>query len=293
MPDQITTFNYQVYNSGISMLAQQLSSRTRASVRVETMASEREFFDQVGAADLVEKTGYAADIPIVEIPHARRAVTARDWYGRRFIDAFAKLKILNDPTNAYSQAFAGGAARRIDKTIIDAALGTAYTGKEGATAVPLPAGQKIANGGTGMTLPKLQDAVGRLKAASILMPGDEIHLFWTAKQEAEMINTTEVKSSDFNNQKVMVDGELRSFYGVNFHRIEDSETTGTMLPKVSTIRSLPMWIKSKMLLGIWKDAFGRVAWIDERESWQVMAGLSVGATRMEEKGVVQIDVVES
>lgn len=293
MSDQVTTFNFESYSRGINLLSQQLSEKTRAAVMEESMTGKRVFFDQVGVVAMQAKTGRAVDIPVVNTPHARRSVTALDYHMRDFVDEFDKLKILNDPTNGYSMAFAGAAARQIDKIVINAALGTAYTGEEGSTAVPLPTAQKIAVGTTGFTLAKLQQAVRILKSANAVMPGDSIHIFWTAKQEESFINTSEVKSSDFNRDKVLVDGALSYFYGCNFHRVEDVSSSERILPKASTTRSCVAWVKSGMKLGVWKNTFGRVDYLPERDSWQVMAGLSAGATRMEEVKVVQIDVVES
>ena len=293
MSDQIPTFNYQAYSAGINMLSQQLTEMTRGTVIEEGMSGKRVFFDQVGKVRMQAKVGRAVDIPVVNTPHARRSVTARDFYIRDFIDEFDKLKILNDPTNAYTQAFAAASARETDKVLIDAALGTAYTGEEGGTTVALPSAQKIAAATSGFTLAKLRQAVRILKSANALMPGDGIHVFWTARQEEEFINTTEVKSSDFNNTKVMVDGALSYFYGCQFHRIEDVSSSERILPKASTTRTCVAWVKSGMRLGTWKKAGGRVDYLPERDAWQVMAGLSVGATRMEEEKVVQIDVVES
>lgn len=274
-------------------LAQQMTDQTRGTVVEEPMTGKRVYFDQVGAVRMQPKLGRAVDIPVVNTPHARRSVTARDFYIRDFVDEFDKLKVLNDPTNAYSQAFAAAAARETDRVLVEAALGSAFTGEEGATVVTLPSGQQIAAGGSGFTLDKLRQAVRVLKSQNAVMPGDQIHVFWTARQEEEFINTTEVKSSDFNNQKVMVDGCLQHFYGCAFHRIEDVTAGERILPKASTTRSCVAWVKSGMRLGIWKKAHGRVDYLPERDFWQVMAGLSIGATRMEENKVVQIDVVES
>jgi len=293
MSDSIPTFNYSAYSAGVHALAQQMTDQTRGTVIEEAMTGKRVYFDQVGAVRMQPKLGRAVDIPVVNTPHARRSVTARDFYIRDFVDEFDKLKVLNDPTNAYSQAFAAAAARETDRVLIEAALGQAFVGEEGATVVTLPSGQQIAAGGTGFTLDKLRQAVRVLKQQNAVMPGDQIHVFWTARQEEEFINTTEVKSSDFNNQKVMVDGALSHFYGCDFHRIEDVTPSERILPKASTTRSCVAWVRSGMRLGCWKKAHGRVDYLPERDSWQVMAGLSIGATRMEESKVVQIDVVES
>jgi len=293
MSDQIPTFNYQKYSTGIDLLVQQMSRETRGAVMEEPMSGERVFFDQVGAVAMQEKTGRAQDIAVVNTPHARRSCTATDFAIRDFVDSFDKLKILNDPTNAYSTVFAAAAARKTDQIVINAALGTAYTGKEGGTAVPLPSAQKIAASTTGFTLAKLQTAVQRIKSANALMPGDSLHCFWTAKQELQFINTEEVKSFDFNNQKVMVDGRLAYFYGVWFHRVEDDDASGEILPLESTTRSCVLWCKSGIKLGNWKAPYGSVDWLPEKQTWQVLAGMSAGATRMQEKKVIQIDVIES
>lgn len=293
MSDQVTTFNFESYSRGIAMLSQQFSEMTRSAVMEETMSGKRGFFDQVGAVQMQAKVGRAVDIPVVNTPHARRSVTALDRQIRDFVDEFDKLKVLNDPTNAYSLAFAAAAAREVDKIVIAAALGTAYSGEEGTTPIVLPSTQKIAVGSTGFTLAKLQQAVTKLKSANAVGPGDSIHVFWTARQEEQFINTNEVKSSDFNNTKVMVEGALSSFYGCNFHRVEDVSAGERILPKVSTTRSCVAWVRSGMKLGLWKAPYGRVDYLPERDAWQVMAGLSAGATRLEEVKVVQIDVLES
>ena len=293
MSDQIVTFNYESYSQGITLLSQQLMQNTMGTCIQEPMSGKRVFFDQVGRVAMQQKTGRAVDIPVVNTPHARRSCTSKDYYIRDFVDEFDKLKILNDPTNAYTQAFSAAGAREVDRTLIAAALGTAYTGEEGSTPVALPSAQKIAVGSTGFTLDKLREAVKILKAANAVMPGDGIHVFWTAAQEEEFINANEVKSSDFNNTKVMVEGAVTYFYGVQFHRLEDVSSSERILPKVSTTRSCVAWVRSGMRLGLWKSPYGRVDFLPERDAWQVMAGLSVGATRMEEVKVVQIDVIES
>ncbi len=293
MSDQIPSFNYSAYSEGVEQLAQQMTQMTRETVIEEGMSGKRVFFDQVGAVRMQPKLGRAVDIPVVNTPHARRSVTAKDFYIRDFVDEFDRLAVLNDPTNAYSQAFAAAAARETDRVLIEAALGTAFVGEEGATAIALPAAQQIAAGGAGFTLDKLRKTVRLLKAANAVMPGDSIHVFWTALQEEELINTTEVKSSDFNSQKVMVDGALSFFYGCHFHRVEDVSANERILPKTGSTRSCVAWVRSGMRLGTWKKAHGRVDYLPERDSWQVMAGLSVGATRMEESKVVQVDVTES
>ncbi|WP_022729773.1 phage capsid protein [Fodinicurvata sediminis] len=296
MSEDITTAFVQQYSDGITLLAQQESEETRKAITLyPNMKAEKTSFDQVGLVKMQPRGGRHADIPSVDTPHKRRWLIPTAFHARDFIDEFDQLQMLTDPTNAYTQAFAAAAARTFDKAVIDGALGTNYVGKDGVTQIELPSSQKIAVGGTGFTLDKLKQAVRILKSNHALMKGDELHCFWTARQEEEFIDTTEVKSSDFNRNKVMVDGGVDEFYRVRFHLLEDVDDTedGRMLPKDGNTRSIPLFTKSGIRYGEPKPPYGNVAWLPEKESWQVSGGVMVAACRDDERKVVQIDVDES
>lgn len=295
MSNQVETHRVEQFSSGIEMLAQQLTEKLRRAVRIMPMQSKKKSFDQIGLIKLQPRGARHADLPTVETPHKRRWVTATRFRARDFIDEADVVQVLNDPTNGYTEAFAAGAAREFDIQTVQGMLRTNYTGEEGTTAVELPTAQKIAVGGTGFTLDKLKKGVRILKANHAIMPGDELHCAWTAKQEEEFINTTEVKSSDFTMVRVLDQGGVETFYRVQFHMLDDIEDAddGRILPKTGTTRSCPLWVKSGVVVGLRQDAYGRVAWLDERESWQVSGGIDLGGTRAQEKKVVQIDVVEA
>jgi hypothetical protein len=57
--------------------------------------------------------------------------------------------------------------RAMDDVIIDAALGTAFTGETGSTSTILPAGQKIVHGSTGLSVAKLLSAKQILDLGSV------------------------------------------------------------------------------------------------------------------------------
>jgi len=296
MSDQITTAFVNEYSSGIELVAQQLFQMTHNSVTyLGRMSAKKMDQDQIGAVRLQKKNGRHADIPVVETPHKRRWITAERATARDFIDHADKLQMLTDPTNAYTQAFGAAAARYCDKQIIDAALGTNWTGENGDVAVALPASQKIAVGGTGFTFTKLKQGVRMLRQKHAIQKGDELYCYWTARQEEEFINTTEVKSSDFTKQMVIDAGGVDQFYKVKFIQIEDEDETadGRMLPISGTTRSCVLYAKKHLAYADREAPGGRVAWLDEKEAFQVSGYADMGATRLQEVGVVQIDVVES
>lgn len=294
MSNQIETAFARKYASGIELLCQQIKCLLEPYVRVEGGEGEAQFYDQVGAVMMQEKTGRAVPIPVIDTPHSRRMVTPRDFYMRDFIDSFDKLKVFNDPSNVYTEAFVAAGQRTKDKLIIDAALGDSYTGKQGTDVVAFPAGNIVPEGGTGFTFAKVQEGVRLLRSKNAIDQGESVCCAYTSFQEKEFLNQPEVKSFDYNTMKALVEGEAGTFYTVHFVRIEDisADVSGRMLPIVATARRCLMWAKRGILLAKWKDIYGKLAFIDERESYQLMAGLSAGATRMQESKVIAIDAKE-
>lgn len=186
-----------------------------------------------------------------------------------------------------------------DKAIIDAALGDAFTGENGTTVVSLPAEQQIAHGGTGFTLAKVQDGLQKMKAGNALEKGAELTVAWTSAQEKDFINTAEVKSIDFNTQRVLVDGGMGDdkFYGFQYVRLEDwtdeNSILHQILPKTGTVRSCVAWVKDGVLLNDPKPPMVRAEQLPGKNySWQYHACSTFGTTRMQEVKVVQIDVQE-
>lgn len=290
MSQEIVTSMIDTYSQGIEMLTQQFTQVTRDGVSVESMTGERRGFDQVGAVRMQKRTGRHTDIPTVDTPHRRRWVHPDDYHARDFIDEFDKLQVLNDPTNAYSMAFSAAAARQFNHTVCDALFGPSISGKKGTETVTFPASQEIAAGGTGMTFAKVKQAVRILKENHAIMPGDTLHCFYTAAQEEILIGEIELKSTDFNNRYVLVDGGINQFYRVNFHLVDDEDGSpeGRMLPYSGGERSCSIHCRSAIKVGERKAAYGRIAWLDERETYQVSAGISVGAVRMQETKIVKV-----
>ena len=293
MSVEITAAFRQEYKSGIEMLVQQMSSQMRGAVREETISAKRAFFDQIGAVAASEATERHGDTQYVNTPHKRRSVSAKTYRVADLVDVPDLIRTLNDPTNAYSQAFAAALNRAIDREIAAAALGTAYTGETGTGTVTLPAAQKIAAGGAGFTLAKLREAMKRFKAANAIMPGDDLYVAWTSAQEDEFMDTSEVKSVDYNTQKVLVSGGIEGFYGFRFIRLEDA-ADGALLPKSGSTRSCFAWAKSGLLLGLGQDITARIDPIPAKNyAVQVYASMDIGATRMQEEKIVQIDCLEA
>jgi hypothetical protein len=287
MSDQITTAFVQQYKGTLYNLVQQKGSRLREAVTVEAVNGEYGYFDQIGATAAIERTSRHSDSPLVNTPHSRRQVTMRDFEWGDLIDNPDKVRLLVDPSSSYLQSAMWALGRKVDDVMIEAALGTAKTGKTGGTAVPLPSAQKVAVASSGLTLAKLLAAKETLDRNDV-DPDDPRFVAVTARQVTDLLNTTEIKSSDYNTVKALAQGEIDTFLGFKFIRIQRLTKDG------SNNRQVIAWAKSGLLLGLGADIKGRVIERPDKSfSVYAYASLSCGATRMEEEKVVEIACQES
>tara|TARA_X000001382_G_scaffold129054_2_gene120148 strand:- start:3882 stop:4745 length:864 start_codon:yes stop_codon:yes gene_type:complete len=286
MSTQVTTAFSQQFSANVQLLSQQTGSILRGGVDEESVTGEKAFFDQVGAAAAVKRTTRHGDTPLVETPHSRRQVALESYEWADLIDDADKIRMLIDPTSTYARAAAAAMGRAMDDEIIAAATGTAKTGKSGGTSTSMLSAHQIANGSADLTIAKLITAKKTLDLASV-DPSIPRHIAVGPDQIEALLNTTSVTSSDFNTVKALVQGEVNTFMGFQFH-------VTTRLAKSGNIRTCFAWAQDGLKLAMGKDVMSK---IDERSdksySTQVYYCATFGATRMEEEKVVQIDCDES
>lgn len=290
MSVQITTAFVQQYRANVDHLVQQKGSRLRPLVRTETQNAEFEFYDRIGATSAQEVTGRHQDTPLVNTPHDRRRVALRDFDWGDLIDRPDRIRTLIDPTSPYAQSAAFALGRKMDEIILDAAFGTVYTGKTGSTTVTFPSSQQIAvdfvesgsAASSGLTIGKLRKAKQILDRNEV-DPTERRYIACTAKQITDMLQTTQVTSSDFNTVKALVAGEINTFMGFEFVRTELVRTNA------SSNRRVVCWCQSGLLLAVGSDITVDIGpRRDKRNATQVYVSGTFGATRMEEEKVVEI-----
>lgn len=286
MSNQITTAFVQQYSSNVQLLSQQMGSVLRGAVDVESVVGKNAFFDQVGKTTAQLRTSRHADTPQLDTPHSRRRVSLADYEWADLIDNADKVRLLIDPTSSYAKAAAAAMGRAMDDVIIAALGGTSYTGETGSTSVTLPDTQKTSTASQtdGLTVAKLL-AAKKILDSNDVDPSLPRFIVCGPTQISDLLNTTEVKSSDYNTVKALAMGQLDSFLGFKFimsNRLKfDATNTDDRLVYAFT--------QDAIKLAIGQDVVAR---IDERAdksySTQVYYSMSIGATRMEEEKVVQI-----
>jgi len=309
MSTEITTAFVQQYRSEVMMLTQQKGSRLQGAVRNETQNGVSQFFDRIGSVAAQLKVSRHSDTPQIDTPHSRRMVTLADYEWADLIDKEDLRRLLMDPAGPYAMAAAWAMGRAKDDVIIAAADGSAYGGVAGATAVPIGTAQQYAANDaaavSALNVRSLRAAKYKLDAADV-DPSLKRHAAINAYALQSLLGETAVTSSDFNSVKALVQGELNTFLGFEFHHSErlltqsdalsGSGTTGAVGSGTSLVNSrrLLFWAQDGLLLSTAADI---VTEIDRRNdksySTQVYVSMGIGATRMEEAKVVVVFGKES
>ena len=284
----ITTAFVKQFGSTLNMLSQQKGSRLSNCVQLETGAyGEEEYFDQYGEDTANVKIARNVDVEYAADDYKRRRVSFTDVYWAKLIDKEDKLAMLIDPTSGLMQAGAWAIGRKIDDLIITAFSGAAKTGKAGGDTTNFTGDNQIPiNGTAGLTLAKLIEAKEILDASDV-DPDEERYCVLAASQISDLLNTTEVKSMDYNTQNALVEGRINTFLGFRFIRTQ-------RIPISGTTRTVLAFAKSGILLAKRNEMKSEITQIPTKHyATQAYAAISCGSTRMDEEKCVEIACYEA
>ena len=291
MSIQITTSFVEQYSSNVSMLSQQMGSKLRGSVDVETINGKNAFFDQVGVTAAQLRTSRHGDTPQIDTPHSRRRLSLADYEWADLVDDVDKVRMLVDPTSSYAKAAAAAMNRAMDDVIITAFNASASTGVAGGSSTALPSSQKTATSdqSDGLTIAKLLSAKKILDDNDV-DPSLKRYIVCGPQQISDLLGTTSVTSADFNTVRALSTGEVNSFLGFEFimsTRLNKDATN-------TTDRLVFAYTEDAIKLAIGKDIKANISErADKSYSTQVYYCMDLGAVRMEEKAVVQIPCHEA
>lgn len=285
MSFEVSTAFVQQYTTNVALLLQQRGSKLRDYCTVGSYTGKAaKAVEQVGAVTAQVRTTRHSDTPLISTPHDARWVFPTDYEWADMVDDQDKLRMLIDPTSPYAMNGAYALGRAMDDLIITAALGDSKTGENGTTTTGFAtATQQIAAGGAGMTIAKLRQAKKIFMRNEIDSDMDPLYIAMTSEQIEDLLATTEVTSSDYNTVKALVQGDIDTFMGFKFVQIERLGVDG------SSARRVIAWAKSGLHIGMWNDINTRIGErADKSYSTQIYVKGTFGATRTEEKKVVEI-----
>jgi len=288
MASTISKAFVEQFKANVIHLAQQQGDRLRGCVTSETVKAEKHNFERMDNVDAIEKTTRHTATPVLDAPHSRRVLTLKDYQWADLIDEEDKIRLLISPESEYAKAGAWAMGRQYDDLIIAAASADATDGDGNAvTLVSHDTGSHIiAHGSVGMTIDKILQTKELLDADEN-DPADMRTLVLGSRQMRDLLNTTEITSSDYTNVKALVRGEINDFLGFKIIRSE-------RLGLATADRTCLAFTKSAIGLGIGRDVITR---IDPRPdvsyAMQIYLAFTANATRVHEEGVVEIHCDET
>lgn len=288
MSNTITQAFVQQWDTTIRQQAQQKTSRfesrvfDRGNITGESFTANR--LDAI--EDTPQDNVRHGDTVWSEANHTTRVALMQDFYQALPIDRKDEPKVLANPTGAYMDSLVAAWNRRKDRIIYAAALGNSQA-KDG-TLIALPAGQKIAAGAAGFTKTKLITTKKIFRANEADEQADmpqELFITYTAEMLEDILSDTTLTSADFMAVKMLQEGNIASkWMGFNWVPYEKINNVGGTYSTVA-------WAKDSIHFGTGFVEGKSQRRGDKKDTMQVSMAGSVGAVRVWEYGVVQIDFV--
>ena len=278
MADTQSAIYAQAYSQNIMQLAQQKYSKLANTVYVKPNVRGKTFFqDQIGQWGMEVKGSRNTQTPNNDPSLGRRMGIMLDYHDNRLLDRGDELKAISDPRSSYTIAAAQSLGRQIDKVIITAAIGSAYSGETGSTTVVTTTTVLVT--ATGLTLERVVTIKAVFDAADVEM--EDRYFVATPAMLDSLLNQTAATSSDYAGVKALVRGEINTWMGFNW-------IASTQLAAVSaTTLAGIAYQKNGICMAMADQPLVRT---DERSdlsySWQVYYELNIGAVRLEESRVV-------
>lgn len=276
-------------------LVQQRESRLREYGILRPFSGKRKGFNQLGTTSWRKITGRNQETTPTDVDKYKRWLNkvGYDWVA--WEDEFDQelLAEIAAPQSAEVEAAGMSWNREVDLLFASKAIGTAYEGADGTTAIALPASQQIAvnyvesgaAANSGLTIGKLRKANSIFGLADVDDSEPRV-MAVTQNQLDDLLRTTEVTSADYNSVKALVDGKVDTFMGFKFKRVNG-------LAKSGSVRSCAAWVKS----GIWYDMGERRTHMDllptRNHTMQIRLVQHMDAVRSEESKCVEILCQES
>jgi len=308
MSFEITTAMVEQYRANVILLSQQRESRLQGCCQREDVVGKSFYAERIGATVGQVRTTRHGDTPLISTPHSRRKGTVNDWEWADLIDDQDRPKTLIDITGKYSVNGVAAANRHKDHFILEALGGPAYGGEAGGTTINnYDSGECRLINGDGTLVTAGSDAsdttetaltIAKLLLCKQLLDQAEVdaerqrYFVTNAYNLTQLLNTTEVKSADYNTVKALAQGHVDTFLGFKFLRIEYDAANNLGLKYHATDTGCLCcygFAENAISLGMQEEP--RVS-VDKRpdkgNADQVYISQSMGATRNEGPAVVEI-----
>lgn len=309
------------YTPSIYAGVQQMTSRTERYLRVYPLASRQRRFQIIDPVNSQEITDLYGDTNPQQANFNVRWLKTTPFKTTHEISRIEMMQAgtIESPIPRIVQAERMEMARRRDHIAVNGLIGTAWTGENGDVAVPfnetlntIPVGYNPSGTYTasGLTLEKLLQVRNIFGSRNVLgqdvdrqdLGGPEIIMLISHEELKDLLSQEKVASILYNVDRPLVSGNIFDYLGIRFVAMSpgmlpfgsrplgtaDDPTGGDSTVNVRTCIAFNM---NSVAFGVLEELFVR---IDERRDkqyvWQTYTELAMGCTRIEDKGVLKVDV---
>jgi hypothetical protein len=221
------------------------------------------------------------DITPLNVGFSSVTCTLQDWNAAEYSDIFSQAKVNFDERSELVKVVASAMGRRQDQLILDALA---------ASGTSLTVSNDIGASDSNMNIAKLREAKRLMDKNNV--PPDNRHIIIHANGLSNLLSESTVTSSDFNTVKALVQGELNTYMGFQFHVLGDRSEGGLAIDG-----SL-----DRTCFAFHRDALGyaegigmrtEINYIAEKTSWLVNEVFSAGAITIDAEGIVQLTCRET
>jgi len=170
---------------------------------------------------------------------------------------------------------------RQDQVVIDAIT----TGRETSDAT-----YTVGTVGAKLTVATLLAGKKRLDKNGV--PSTDRYMLHDANQLSDLLNTTQVTSSDFNSVQSLVHGNVDSFLGMEFIMIADRQEGGLPNPGSTSVRGY-MYHKRSVGFAENMAMVSSMDWIAKEQAYMVGAKFQAGAVVIDKTGIVSVQSLTS
>lgn len=237
-------------------------------------------FPKVGRGVATPRIGQT-DVTPLNVGFSNVTLTLEDWIAAEYSDIFSQQKVNFDERSELVQVLGNAIGRRQDQLVLNALANSGTS---------LSVGNDVGGNDTNMNVAKLRQAKGLMDKNNV--PPTDRHIVIHSNGLQSLLAETAVTSSDFNTVKALVNGELNTFLGFQFHVLGD-RTEGGLAIDGSLDRTCFAFHKDAIGYGEGIAPKTEINYIPEKTSFLVASMFSAGATTIDAEGIVSIVARES
>lgn len=292
MAQQLEQWFIHAVDDNVTHLAQQERQKTAGAYREKSgVVGKTCPFQRLGAVEMVPIVQRDADTSYLNPPQSKRRAQLRDYGAAVLIDDLDIIRTLTSPQSEFALMLAKARNRRMDDFALQGALADVLVvdeANESFSTAALPGSQIIVNGGAGMTMSKVKDATFILNSADV--DEDDRYFFYSPRAMRRLLDDTQVTSADFSTIAALANGTFpfdARWMGCYWRMSTRLNITGN-------IRQCVLWQKNAVgvAVGLMQD----MQISENPAKWnntQLVMKLSAGACRIDDAGVVRVDIDES